>query len=104
MLTKEGEKMYKSLSRNKKPSSPLPSILPKNIPLSELQVEFYRTEITDLLENSKRVIIDCDKILSLCESQDEYLRNDARIAKVLHCRLVDKYTRLLNYQSALKND
>lgn len=107
-FTLEGEMMYKRLSRNKKantqalnpPSSP--EILKETRTLAEIQVEFYRTELVDLIENSKRVVMDCDNIISLCETGDEYLRNDAKVAKMIHTRLIDRYNRLLNYQSALR--
>lgn len=102
MLTKEGEKMYRSLSRNKRTSTPhVPPINIDTKPLSELQVDFFRTELANLIENSRRVTIDCDKILSLCETRDEYLKNDAKVAKMIHSRLIDRYTRMLNYQSPL---
>lgn len=102
IMTKEGRQMYAALkSKTKSILPPSPPVPPKQPTLVERQVDFYRTELTELLELSKKVVIDCDTVLDLCESEDEYLKNDAKVAKLIHSRLVIKYTRLLNYQSAL---
>lgn len=107
MQTKEGQAMYNRLTN--KPIMVNTSYTgKKNIlqkvhrPLSELQVEFFITELTDLLNKSKKVVEDCNTILSLCTTQDEYLKNDAKVAKMIHSRLIDKYTNLLEYKSLIE--
>lgn len=101
MLTAEGKIMYSKLAKTKVGIPPKKPILPQLPTLQDQQIDFFRKEIADLLENSKNVVEDCNNILSLCTTQDEYLRSDTKVAKMIHERLIGRYTRLLNYQSAL---
>lgn len=106
--TKEGERLaenqrqYIILEKEGEipPITPPPK-KPKKSNLDQLRVEFFIHEITRLRENSIEVVADCDKVIALYTTKEEYLHSDVKVAKMIHGRLIDRYTKLLNWESAL---
>lgn len=109
--TREGERLaenqrqYIILDQKDYMVEEQPPIIPPKKPrksnLDQLRVEFFIHEITALRERSIEVVADCDKIIALYTTKEEYLHSDVKVAKMIHTRLIDKYTRLLNWESAL---
>lgn len=103
-ITTEGVRMFQSLESNRK-EPPKPPTKPRKLDLRvtpEMQVEFFVKELHSMIENSKNVVTDCENILNLCTTKDEYLKNDCKVALLIHSRLIIRYSRLLNWESAFE--
>lgn len=66
----------------------------------ELELNYIRKELGVIINHSKSVVEECDKILAECTSIKEYLLSDAKVARSLHNNLIARLTRVLNYKPA----
>lgn len=85
----------------------LPSVNIVSENTEEVLLTFLRTEIRRMIRNSETVIEQCDEIirkLTKYGTQREYLTCDARIAKTLHTRLIERLNRILKYKEAFDYD
>lgn len=108
-LTEEGKKMWKDIENLEKlisGESLLPVNKPKRIRINQFEIglTFVRLEIKRMIENSKRVIVDCDKIIKTYKTQREYLASDAKVAKSIHQNLIDRLQRILEYKPAFDHE
>lgn len=109
VLTEEGKMIHANAERyiqlragkSLMSTNPIIQRLKKNS-IHELQNEFLRGEITELLENSKRVVQECDEAMIIFKNRSEYLNSDIKVARFIHNRLIERYTRLLNWESVFE--
>lgn len=104
LLTEEGQVMFdniaeleKQLAENRNPT--IKKIKEKTtIRVTdpyELEVEFLRLELRKLIKNSEMVMEDCDTLIKQCETKEDYLKNEARVAKIVHLNMITRFKRIL---------
>ena len=108
-LTDEGRRMWENILEYEKIAktgsySKIPK--GKEIKLNpfEIQLVFLRDEIRRMIINSERVIADCDEILIAIEDRAEYLSSDAKVARMIHSNLVERFKKVLNYRPAFDEE
>lgn len=91
-LTEEGEQMWKNIA-----AKMLPSVqeLPVAPPKYQREFEFLVLQIKLMIQNSKDVIEDCDNIIKELKDADAYFANEAKFAKKLHIKNIDRLERIL---------
>lgn len=101
-LTDEGKKMWDNLIAIEAQTAGTPIIpaIPK--PKKErpnpykIELDFIRLEIKKMIYNSTLVVEDCNFILEKFKTKEEYYLSDAKVAKTLHLRLIERYKNLLD--------
>lgn len=103
-LTEEGRQMWLNISNHEKIANgeSLLQYRKKKIKLNMFEVElmFIRTELRRMIENSKKVISDCENIIKLCKTKEDYLSSEAKTAKLLHERLILRLQKILDSKNA----
>lgn len=105
-LTPEGKKLWENIGRVRKlrqgkslvvEATPPPPKTPKPIVLTQAEIEarFLREQVEAMLENSIMVVEDCECIIAAVKTKDEYLLCDAKVAKTIHERNIERLTRIL---------
>lgn len=108
-LTEEGKKMWQNLmdyATLVTGNSIDPPKKPKKLKINihEIENSFYRLELRRLIHNSELVIKDCDKILDKCRTMEDYIKNDAKVAKTIHTNLIMRLKRVLNMLPAFEHE
>src|SRR5688572_18605159 len=113
-LTDEGKKLWDTImakgmlakGKSTLPSKKKPEFNPYKIEGGLLKTELYfvRTQLRKLIENSKRVVRDCENIILSIKTQEEYLTCDAKIAQYIHSNLIIRLQNILNGLPALEHD
>jgi len=80
---------------------PLPP-KPKKPTYAELENEFIRSQLRVMINNSKKVVADCDIILENIKEMEDYLKSDAKVARYIHGNIVIRLERILNGQIVFK--
>ena len=105
-LTREGQRMFDNLMKYQELNAPVlvdnvsPPPPPEVKTIIELENEHLKTEIARMIKNSEMVVEDCNKILAKITSQAEYMTSDAKVAKTLHERNIERLTRILDGKPA----
>lgn len=108
-LTDESRRMWENISNLEKINAGI-SLLPiqrnKRVKVNhfELGFLFIKKEIQRMIINSERVIADCDDIILTYETQEEYLASDAKVAKFIHTKLIERLKKILNLENAFDHE
>lgn len=115
-LTDEGRRMFENLeayddelfekrptrrrkagTKTQAPEEMIPIVLSEEMK----QLMTIKANLVKLMDNSRRVIQDCDKIMSSYKTKEEYLASEAKIAKYCHQNFLERMERVLNGQDPL---
>ena len=94
-LTEEGEQMWKNIASQllEQEIDDMPTAFVSCNPYKEAYKEM-QIGIAEMIQNSKNVIKDCDEIIIQFSTEKEYLASDAKVAKTMHLRLIDRLIKL----------
>lgn len=100
-LTEEGKKIARNIIGETIDVS-RPLIKKQKIKSLEIQQnEFYVLSLEQLIQNSKDVVTDCDSILEQITTKEEYLKSEAKVAKLIHTRFIERLTRVLEFRTPI---
>jgi len=95
-LTDEGDQMWKNIAARMLPAT-IAKIerLPIAAPKYQKEYEFLVLQIKTMIQNSKDVVRDCDNIIAQLVDAEAYFASEAKTAKKLHLKNIDRLERVL---------
>lgn len=103
-LTDEGDQMWKNIAAKMMPPLPNVRTLPVAEPKYKKEYEFLVLQLKKMIQNSKDVIKDCDSIISELKDAEAYYASEAKTAKKLHLKNIDRLERILIGREAFDYD
>lgn len=100
-LTEDGKKMFDTMAEyeelvNPTPVKPEKSSTKLKSSADRFEVLRLRREIQAMIDNSKLVVRDTTVLVNSCATLEEYITSDAKVARTLHEKLIERLTRVLN--------
>lgn len=103
--TEEGKLIYANAERYDRASKGEPPIKPpwvKKDSLEKQRNDFFIRELEILLANSELVVKECDEAMITFKNREDYLKSEIKVARYIHAKMIVRYKRLLNWESAFE--